>query len=271
MVNTKSLGTRNIPLKLAELITKMANKEWEDGTFMEKVSHVTKDLLRFWDPNGSFGDLRNFNFHEGQWQAILNTIYMHEILKVKSVHDMYMSIHPELLQEMDLLDLKRDKYSHPKYCIKMATGTGKTWVLSAILIWQYLNAKHEEESNGRFSKNFLLVAPGIIVYERLLDAYLGKRKEDGNREFDTSDFKRFEGLFLPPAYKEEIFGFIQSSVAQKDEIGKKITGEGLIAITNWHLLASEEADEDTETALDSPEKTIKSFFQLLQEYQQVIL
>lgn len=257
MVNTKSLGTRNIPLKLAEIITKMANKEWEDGTFMEKVSHVTKDLLRFWDPNGSFGDLRNFNFHEGQWQAILNTIYMHEILKVKSVHDMYMSIHPELLQEMDLLDLKRDKYSHPKYCIKMATGTGKTWVLSAILIWQYLNAKHEEESNGRFSKNFLLVAPGIIVYERLLDAYLGKRKEDGNREFDTSDFKRFEGLFLPPAYKEEIFGFIQSSVAQKDEIGKKITGEGLIAITNWHLLASEEADEDTETALDSPEKTIK--------------
>ena len=257
MVNAKSLGTRNIPLKLAEIITKMVNKEWEDGTFMEKVSLITKDLLRFWDPNGSFGDLRNFNFHEGQWQAILNTIYMHEILKVKSVHDMYMVARPELLQEMDLLDLKKDKYSHPKYCIKMATGTGKTWVLSAILIWQYLNAKHEEESNGRFSKNFLLVAPGIIVYERLLDAYLGKRKEDGNREFDTSDFKKFEGLFLPPAYKEEIFGFIQSSVAQKDEIGKKITGEGLIAITNWHLLASEEVDEDTETALDSPEKTIK--------------
>ena len=59
MVNTKSLGTRNIPLKLAEIITKMANKEWEEGTFMEKVSQVTKDLLRFWDPKGSFGDLRN--------------------------------------------------------------------------------------------------------------------------------------------------------------------------------------------------------------------
>jgi len=257
MVNTKSLGTGNTPLKLAEIITKMANKEWEDGTFVEKVSHITKDLLRFWDPNGSFGDLRNFNFHEGQWQAILNTIYMHEILKIKGVHDMYMSIKPELLQNMDLIDLKKDKYTHPKYCIKMATGTGKTWVMHAILIWQYLNAKHEEELSGRFSKNFLLVAPGIIVYERLLDAYLGKRKEDGNREFDTSDFKIFEGLFLPPAYKEEIFGFIQSSVAQKDEIGKKITGEGLIAITNWHLLASEEADEDTETALDNPEKTIK--------------
>lgn len=257
MVNTKSLGTRNIPLKLAEIITKMANKEWEEGVFLEKVSSVTKDLLRFWDPKGSFSDMRDFNFHEGQWQAILNSIYMHEILKIKSVHDMYMSVYPELLQEMDLLDLKKDKYAHPKYCIKMATGTGKTWVLSALLIWHYLNSKHEEESSGRFSKNFLLVAPGIIVYERLLDAYLGKRKEGGNREFDTSDFKRFENLFLPPSYKEEIFGFVQSSVAQKDEIGRKITGEGLIAITNWHLLAGESEREDEGMALESPDKTIK--------------
>jgi hypothetical protein len=106
-----------------------------------------------------------------------------------------------------------------------------SWVLSAILIWQYLNAKHEEDSSGRYTKNFLLVAPGIIVYERLLDAYLGKRKEDGKRDFEQSDFKMFEPLFIPPAYKEEIFGFIQSSVAQKEEISRKVTGEGLIALT----------------------------------------
>ena len=123
----------------------------------------------FWDPNGSFADLRKVNLHQGQWQGIINAIYVHEILKVKYVHDMYMSIHPELLEEMDLVDLKRDKYSHPKYCVKMATGTGKTWVLHALLIWQYLNSKHEEK-NDAFSKNFLLIAPGIIVYERLLDA-----------------------------------------------------------------------------------------------------
>jgi len=115
--------------------------------------------------------LRNFNFHEGQWQAILNTIYVHEILKAKNVHDLYMSILPELLAEMDLLDLKKDKYNHPMYCIKMATGTGKTWVLSALLIWQYLNSKHEESSSRLFTKNFLLVAPGIIVYERLLPEF----------------------------------------------------------------------------------------------------
>lgn len=257
MVQAKSLGTGTVPLKLAELITKMANKEWQDGLFIEKVSPITKDLLKFWDPDGNFADLRNFNFHEGQWQAILNTIYIHEILKVKNVYDLYMSIYPDLLVEMDLLDLKKDKYSHPKYCIKMATGTGKTWVLSALLIWQYLNSRREEIPTGLFTKNFLLVAPGIIVYERLLDAYLGKRREDGTRDFDRSDFKMFEPLFIPTAYKEEIFGFIQSSVAQKDEIGRKVTGDGLIAITNWHLLTGEESEEGTGTALDNPQQTVK--------------
>ncbi|MDD5286786.1 MAG: hypothetical protein PHD54_13100, partial [Desulfuromonadaceae bacterium] len=42
-----------------------------------------------------------------------------------------------------------------------------------LVIWQYLNAKYELEKSGKFTKNFLLVAPGLIVYERLLDAYLG--------------------------------------------------------------------------------------------------
>ena len=262
MVNAKALGTGNIPLDLAEIISKMANKEFKEGSFLEKVSPVTQDLLRFWDPNGSFSDVRKFNFHEGQWQAIINTIYVHDVLKIKDVHDIYMSIHPDLLKEMDLVDLKRDKYSNPKYCIKMATGTGKTWVMHALLIWQYLNAKYDigrfkEKKSGRYSKNFLFVAPGIIVYERLLDAFLGKIQEDGTRNSDTSDFKQFEELFLPESYKEDILGFIQNNVVQKKEIGRKVTGEGLIAITNWHLLAGEEEIEEAGTALDTPYQTVK--------------
>ncbi len=258
MVNVKSSGTRDIPLKLAARITELVNKAWNDGSFIEKVTPVTKELLKWWDPKGNFSDVRDINFHEGQWQAVLNTIYVHEILKVSGVKDMYMSIYPELLQEMDVLDLKKGKYDYPKYCIKMATGTGKTWVLDALLIWQYLNSKYEEIANDKFTKNFLLVAPGIIVYERLLDAYLGKRKEDGARDFEQSDFKRFEKLFLPSSYKAEIFGFLQSCVAQKEEIGKKVTGDGLIAITNWHLLAEdEEYNSELDTPLDNPQAAVK--------------
>jgi type III restriction enzyme len=256
MVTAKSFGTRNIPLKLAREITKKVKKEWQDGSFIEKVTPVTKELLWFWNPEGNFASERDINFHEGQWQAILNTIYIHEILNLKSVKEVYLSIYPELLEQMDLLDLGKDKYEHPKYCIKMATGTGKTWVLDALLLWQYLNSKYEETKTGKYSNNFLLVAPGIIVYERLLDAYLGKRKEDGTRDFNLSDFKKFEKLFVPPTYKEEIFGFIQSCVTSKEEIGKKVTGEGLIAITNWHLLFDDYEPYENDIPKESIEKVI---------------
>jgi len=181
MVQATHLGTRKIPLKLAAAITAVVKAEWESGEFLEKVSPITRDLFRFWDPEGSFSDLRHFNFHIGQWQAILNSIYIHEVLKIKNVQDTYMTIEPQLLQEMDLIDMQKDKYSHPKYCIKMATGTGKTWVMHALLIWQYLNAKNEETPSGNYSKNFLFIAPGLIVYERLLDAYFGKRREDKSK------------------------------------------------------------------------------------------
>lgn len=240
MIRKKVIGTGDIPLNFAKNLTEIVNKAWEDGSMIEEVSPITKDLLHFWFDE-VFCYIREINFHLGQKQAILNTIYLHEVLKVQGVKDMYLSTYPELLQEMDLADL--DKNKHPKYAIKMATGTGKTWVLNALLIWQYLNYKMEDEHSGRYFNNFLIVTPGLIVYQRLLDAFLGKEKEDGNRDFNDSDFSKFEKLFVPPAYKDKIFGFIQSSVAKKEEIGKKVTGNGLIAITNWHLLSGAEKNE----------------------------
>lgn len=260
MVQAAHLGTRNIPLKLSQAITDVVKAEWESGSFLDKVTPITKDLLRFWDPQGGISDLRKFNFHIGQWQAILNTIYIHEILKIKNVQDIYMAINPELLAQMDLIDMQKDKYSHPKYCIKMATGTGKTWVMHALLIWQYLNAKYEESPTGIYSKNFLFIAPGLIVYERLLDAYLGKVQENGKRNADSSDLKLFEDIFIPEHYRDEIFNFVQSAVCTKEEIGKKITGEGLIAITNWHLLVDEEESDEEISPLEDPSAAVKKEF-----------
>lgn len=257
MVNVKSPGTRDVPLKLAKRITEQVSEMWKSGEFLEKVAPITQELLKFWDPDGVFADERSINFHDGQWQSILNVIYVHEILKLSSVGELYAQIYPELLAQMDMADLKQDKYEHPKYCVKMATGTGKTWVMDALLIWQYLNSKFDENGSERFSKNFLLVAPGIIVYERLLDAYLGKRREEGTRDFEQSDFWRFQKLFIPPVHKDAVFGFIQSSVSQKEEIGRKVTGEGLIAITNWHLLAEDEGENEPDSALDRPDIAVK--------------
>jgi type III restriction enzyme len=252
----KSKGTGKTPLKMAQLLSEEVNEAWANGSFYEKVSPVTQDLLRFWF-FPTFCDIREINFHEGQKQAILNIIYLHEVLGVRNVKDLYFATDEELLQEIDLDELGEYKYQHPMYAVKMATGTGKTWVMHALLIWQYLNATdYFNEKN--FSKHFLLVAPGLIVYNRLLDAFLGKENENGVRDFDTSDFKKFQELFIPDAYRNKIFGFLQSSVAKKEEISSKVTGDGLIAITNWHLLSGAEEDEEIDDPLENPTQVLKN-------------
>ncbi|WP_067044116.1 DEAD/DEAH box helicase family protein [Methanobrevibacter sp. YE315] len=253
----KSKGTGRTPLKMAKSLSEEVNEAWKNGTFYEKVSPVTQDLLRYWF-FPTFCDIRDINFHEGQKQAILNVIYLHEVLCVKNVKDLYFSTDEELLQELDLDELGDDKYQHPMYAVKMATGTGKTWVMHALLIWQYLNAS-DYLNEGNFSKNFLLVAPGLIVYNRLLDAFLGKENENGIREFETSDFKRFQELFIPEAYRNKIFGFLQSSVLKKEEISSKVTGDGMIAITNWHLFLRDEKDDIiVDNPLENPTQVIQN-------------
>src|SRR5690606_18239124 len=68
----------------------------------------------------------------------------------------------------------------------------------------------------------------------------------GERDFETSDLYQFRETFIPPSYREDIFGFIQNAVARKQEIGSKVTGDGIIAIANWHLfMTDEEVEEDT--------------------------
>ena len=261
MPNMKNTGTGDIPLQFAAKLTGIVNAFYDSGEMLQKVTPITKDLLRYWlDP--AFADIRPYNFHNGQRQAILNVIYVHEILKADNVFNMYEMVDENLLAKLGASEVRADKYSYPKYAVKMATGTGKTWVMSALLIWQYLNAKYEDSPSGRYSKNFLLVAPGLIVYERLLDAYLGKMDENGEREFETSDFYRYQKLFIPQAYKDTLFGFIQNNVVQKTEIGNKVTGDGMIAITNWHLLTGDEEESESETddPFSNPAAVVKDLF-----------
>ena len=261
MPNMKNTGTGDIPLQFAAKLTGIVNASYDSGEMLQKVTPITKDLLRYWFAP-AFADIRPYNFHNGQRQAILNVIYAHEILRVENVFNMYEMVDENLLAELGTSEVRADKYNYPKYAVKMATGTGKTWVMSALLIWQYLNAKYENTPSGRYSKNFLIVAPGLIVYERLLDAYLGKINENGERESETSDFYRYQKLFIPQAYKDTLFGFIQNNVVQKTEIGKKVTGDGMIAITNWHLLAGDEEEpenEDDDSPLN-PAAVVKDLF-----------
>ncbi len=222
-----------------------------DAPILSQVSDATAELLKWWFQQ-DFMDTRPFNFHEGQRAAILNVIYAHEVLKTASLKGLYESVAPEVLvasaQAVELIGA--DKNNCPKYCLKMATGTGKTWVLQALMVWQILNA-NRDPSNSRYTKNFLVVAPGLIVYDRLRDAFEGKER-DGKRDFVTSDLSIFQELFIPAAHRDEVFRFVQGAVCPKEEIGRKVTSGGIIAISNWHVLSEEGEDDGQQEMIFAP-------------------
>lgn len=250
-------------LQLSTSLTSIVNQSRNSWEFLEQVTPITQELLRFWFDE-AYCESRMVNFHEGQRQAILNTIYAHEILKTQNVADLYDKVGEgmRLSEDAGLDYLETKRYAFPRYCMKMATGTGKTWVLEALLIRQYLNAKNWGEN---FSKNFMIVAPWLIVYDRLQDAFLGKISQDGQRNFATSDLKIFEDLFIPEHLRDEIFSFVQSSVVTKEQIGKKFIWTGQIILTNWHIFLERNKEQEFEDNIDplaNPEKIIKDIFPL---------
>ena len=61
----------------------------------------------------------------------------------------------------------------PRFVVKMATGAGKTKVLSLLMAWSYFHKLYESDST--LSRNFLLIAPNIIVLDRLRADFDGLR------------------------------------------------------------------------------------------------
>src|SRR5688572_17285444 len=128
----------NSPLPLAAALKRRAQelcKGLEDGqaAILDKVTPETAALLRWWFMDENCRSRTDYNFHVGQREAILNAIVAHEVLDSASLLDLYQQVCPEVLHEGGLKsELEQARHAYPKYCMKMATGTGKTWVLQAL-------------------------------------------------------------------------------------------------------------------------------------------
>ena len=92
----------DISLELARRLNEQVQTAWADSSMLEAVTSVTADLLRYWFTE-PYVDERPCNFHEGQRQSILNIIYLHEVLHVQTVLDVYEQVAPDLLPEADFI------------------------------------------------------------------------------------------------------------------------------------------------------------------------
>ncbi|MBP8304768.1 MAG: DEAD/DEAH box helicase family protein [Phycisphaerae bacterium] len=121
-------------------------KAWRGGGY-PGVTGITRRLLEHWnDPDEREG--RRFFFC--QLEAIETLIWLTEAPASERVG----------------IEIPDDGGAFPRWCSKMATGSGKTIVMAQLIAWQVLN-KVAYPQDDRFSKNVFVVAPGLTVWKRL--------------------------------------------------------------------------------------------------------
>jgi type III restriction enzyme len=132
------------------------------------ATDTTRRLLNYWfetahrRPGG-----RKFEYHYAQRYAVETLIWLYEVAQVRRQKGLIETF----ADRKDLKLLKYDDFA--RYCVKMATGSGKTKVMSLAVAWQYFNAV--VEGRGDYAKTFLLIAPNVIVFERLRTDFEGGR------------------------------------------------------------------------------------------------
>jgi type III restriction enzyme len=160
----KLLPAYGIPKKrrpsLAEFVPKIrdAVDGWREQGY-PGVTDTTRRLLTFWFSEDHQVDKKWFAYYFCQREAIETLVYLYEVAGAHRFLDLMQQFGERPL----VYDPSTDRY--PRYVFKMATGSGKTKVMSLALVWSYFNAVFEADSG--LPKTFLIIAPNVIVFERL--------------------------------------------------------------------------------------------------------
>ncbi len=185
--NSKSFDDPGVFIEI-DLVNQIRPRvsKWRESGY-PGVTGITKRLLNHWqDPE----ERKDRRFFFCQLEAIETLIWLTEA--------------PD--SDKTGIEIPSDGGEFSRWCNKMATGSGKTIVMSMLIAWQVLN-KVNNNQDKRFSKNVLVVAPGLTVRSRL--SVLNPTDEEN--------------------YYEE-FNIVPSGLMDSLRLGK-------VKIINWHALA----------------------------------
>ncbi len=207
------------------------------------ASETSRHLLHYWfaethPVTAADGSLASFQWYFAQREAVESAIWLYEVQQAR---------HPQKMMEYDkhgIIQRRMFKQDWPRYVLKLATGSGKTKVISLLIVWAYFHKQYE--TGSPLSTNFLLVAPNIIVLERL------KHDFEGLRIFHN------DPLLPPPGYAGRDWN-LQMNVHIQDQIGST-DGAGNLFLTNIHRVyaARQRDDNDLSTTFLGPRPTKKT-------------
>jgi len=178
-----------IPLKEVNQIRERVDK-WRDAGY-PGITTVTRELLDHWK-----SPYREQKLFFCQIEAIETLIWLIETQE----------------SEKQGLEIRGDGSPFQRFCSKMATGSGKTIVMAMLIAWQAIN-RVTYPKDTRFSKNILVVAPGLTVKSRLKVLY-------------PSDEQNYYQAF---------------DIVPQDMFDK--LRQACVKVINWHMLSWETEDQ----------------------------
>ncbi|MBI2907605.1 MAG: DEAD/DEAH box helicase family protein [Chloroflexi bacterium] len=192
---------------------------WRRGLYAG-VSDTSRDLLNFWfntehQVEDDDGNSVPFRYHWAQREAIETIIYLYEMRGIRSVAALLTELGGDSLADL-ALGIHPDEDRWPKDCCKIATGGGKTKVMSLAIVWSYFHQAYEPGSS--LAQHFVIIAPNLTVYERLKD-----------------DFENCVIFHKDPLLPEDWKSDFRMQVVLQDEPGGAAT-TGAIYLTNIHRL-----------------------------------
>jgi len=158
---------------LPPLVAKIREEvhKWRQAKYAG-ASATSVSLLRWWFETEHLleqadGSLLPFRYYFAQREAVETLIWLHDVRKARDKFDL-LRFDASGAVSSGMFD-----EDWPRYVLKMATGAGKTKVLSLLMAWSYFHRLYEADSV--LSRNFLLIAPNIIVLDRLRTDFDGLR------------------------------------------------------------------------------------------------
>jgi len=204
------------------------------------ASKTSRTLLHHWFTNEHLvktegGEEIPFRYHWAQREAIETFIYLYEIRRVRNVAELLFEFGDNQLADLALgIPPEQDRWA--KYCAKIATGAGKTKIMSLAIVWSYFHSLYEPNSD--LARHFVIIAPNLTVYERLKD-----------------DFENCIIFYADPLIPDDEWrNDFQMQVVLQDAPGGATT-TGAIYLTNIHRLYPSRDHQD-----DNPDDAISAIF-----------
>lgn len=168
-------------------------QRWREERY-QGASQITRDLFSYWfDDTRILTSTRPFFC---QQEAVETIVFLAEAPDDRKVG----------------VNVPEAGEAYTRWAVKMATGTGKTTVMAMLILWSGLN-RLAGGRDGRYTDQFLVVAPNLTVRDRLSDAggVDPKHPESVYVGFDL----------VPPQYSG-------------------LLGQLQVQVMNWHGLAPKE-------------------------------